>query len=86
MADKTRKELHTIFEQFGLKITAHANLHVVNFVDVTFDLTFGKHTPYRKSNDHPLYIHKHSNHPPSILRQLPISIDKSHLESDSGII
>ena len=47
LADKTRKELHKIFEQFGLKITAEANLHVVNFLDVTFDLTSGKHRPYR---------------------------------------
>ncbi len=38
LADKTRKELHKCFEQFGLKITAEANLHVVNFLDVTFDL------------------------------------------------
>ena len=84
LADKTRKELHKIFEQFGLKITAEANLHVVNFLDVTFDLTSGKHRPYRKPNDDPLYIHKHSNHPPSILRQLPVSINKriSTLSSD----
>ncbi len=27
LADKTRKELHKCFEQFGLKITAEANLH-----------------------------------------------------------
>ena len=65
LADKTRKELHKIFEQFGLKITAEANLLVVNFLDVTFDLTSGKHRPYRKPNDDPLYIHKHSNHPPT---------------------
>ena len=34
--------------------------------------------------DDPLYIHKHSNHPPSILRQLPVSINKriSTLSSD----
>ena len=76
LADKTRKELHKIFEQFGLKITAEANLHVVNFLDVTFDLTSGKHRPYRKPNDDLLYIHKHSNHPPIILRQLPVSINK----------
>ena len=84
MADKTRKELHKILEQFGLKITAEANLHMVNFLDVTFDLTSGKHRPYRKPNDDPLYIPKHSNHPPSILRQLPVSINKriSTLSSD----
>ena len=70
MADKTRKELQKAFEQFGLKITAESNLHVVNFLDVTFDLSTGKYKPYRKPNDDPLYINKHSNHPPSILRQL----------------
>ena len=55
LADKTRnkeqnkrrqnKELHTKlsnnFEQFGLKITAESNLHMVNFLDVTFDLSTG---------------------------------------------
>ncbi len=59
LADKTRKELHECFEQFGLKITAEANLHVVNFLDVTFDLNNGKFKPYRKPNDDPLYINRH---------------------------
>ena len=35
-----------------------------------------KHKPYRKPNDDPLYINKHSNHPPSITRQLPKAINK----------
>ena len=41
LADKTRKDLYKVFEQFDLRITAEANLHVVNFLDVTFDLTTG---------------------------------------------
>ena len=45
LADKTRKELHKVFEQFGLKITAESNLHVVNFLDVTFDLSPGNTNP-----------------------------------------
>ena len=87
LADKTRKELHKVFEQFDLKITAEANLHVVNFLEVTFDLTTGKHKPYVKPNDTPLFIHKHSDHPPSILRQLPTSINKriSTLSSDKQV-
>ena len=87
LADKTRNELHKIFEQFDLKITAEANLHVINFLDVTFDLTTGKHKPYRKPNDDPLYIHEHCNHPPSILRQLLTSINKriSTLSSDKQV-
>ena len=76
LADKTRKELHKAFDQFGLKITAESNLHVVNFLDVTFDLSTGKYKPYRQPNDDPLYINKHLNHPPSILKQLPTSINK----------
>ena len=80
----THKELHKVFEQFGLKITAESNLHVVNFLDVIFDLYTRKYKPYRKPNDDPLYINKHLNHPPSILRQLPTSINKriSTLSSD----
>ena len=83
-SDKTRKELHKAFEQFGLKITAESNLHVVHFLYVTFDLSTGKYKPYRKPNDDPLYINKHSNHPPSIFRQQPTSINKriSTLSSD----
>ncbi len=60
LADKTRKELHKCFERFGLKITAEANLHVVNLLDVTFDLNYGKFKPYRKPNDDPLYINRQS--------------------------
>ena len=65
---KNKSARLSAFEQFGLKITAESNLHVVNFLDVTFDLSIGKYKPYRKSNDDPLYINKHSNHPPNILR------------------
>jgi hypothetical protein len=64
------------FEQFDLKITAKVNLNIVNFLDVTFDLNNAKHKPYRKPNDDPLYINRHSNHPPSITRQLPTAINK----------
>ena len=60
LAGKTRKELHKIFENFDLKITAEANLKIVNFLDVTFDLNTGKFKPFRKPNDDPLYINRHS--------------------------
>ena len=51
-------------------------MHRVNFLDVTFDLRNGKYWPYRKPNDQPLYINKESNHPPNIIEQLPIMIEK----------
>ena len=76
LLDKTRKEFHKIFEQCDLKITAEVNLNVVNFLDVTFDLNNAIHKPYRKLDDDPLYINRHSFHPPSITRQLPTAINK----------
>jgi hypothetical protein len=76
LLEKTRKELHKISEQFDLTITAEVKLNVVNFLDVTFDLINAKYKPYRKPNDDPLYINRHSNHPPSITRQLPTAINK----------
>ena len=36
----------------------------------------GKHYPFRKPNDKPLYIHRQSNHPPTIVQNLPASISR----------
>ena len=56
----------------------------VNFLDITLDLSGGSYRPYREPNNDPIYINSHSNHPPSIIRQLPESINKriSQLSSD----
>ena len=60
----------------GLKITIEANKKVVNFLDVTLNLNNGKYMPYNKPNNNPLYINKKSNHPPSIIDNIPLSINK----------
>ena len=65
-----------IFNNFGLKITAQINLKSTNSLDITLNLPNGTYQPCRKPNDEPLYINKRSNHPPAILKQLPISINK----------
>ena len=49
-------------------------MKTVNFLDVTFNLLTGKHQPYRKDGNPPLFVSPKSNHPPSILKQLPIAI------------
>ena len=56
LVDKTRKKLHKVFEQFGLKITGKVNFLVANFLDGTLDLTTGKHNLYRKPNDDLLHV------------------------------
>ena len=76
LADKTGKDIIQIFNNFGLKITTQINLKSANFLDITLNLPNGTYQPYRKPNDEPLYINKRSNHPPAILKQLPMSINK----------
>ena len=70
-SDRLRKDIIGLFQSFGLKIEITCNLHQVNFLDVTFNLQTERFSPYRKPNDTPLYINSKSNHPPSILKQLP---------------
>ena len=47
-----------------------------NFLDLTLDLSNNTYKPYRKPNDTPLYINRLSNHPPSILKRIPSSIQQ----------
>ena len=75
-ADRLRKALEVKFKQLGLRITVETNLKVTDFLDVTLDLNSGKFCPYRKPNDVPLYIHKESNHPATIIKELPKMIEK----------
>ena len=65
-----------MFQDNGLQITIETNLKCTDFLDVTFDLTTGKYYPFRKPNDTPLYIHAESNHPPNIVKQLPLMISR----------
>ena len=73
--DATRKKLHRFFNEFGLIINVCPDLETVNFLDVTLDLKNGNFGPYRKPNDVPLYIHRHSNHPPNIIKEVPKIIE-----------
>ena len=51
-------------------------LKIVNFLDVTLNLSNGKCYPYRKPTDDPLYINTLSNHAPTIIKHLPASISR----------
>ena len=74
-----------MFKDCGLSITIKCNLKSEDFLDITFDLLNEIYKPYRKPNNKPLYINKHSNHPPNILKQLPKSIEKRISETSSNI-
>ena len=75
-ADRMRKEMIQLFKNHGLSITVETNLHLTDFLDVTFDLKNDKFYPYRKPNDTPLYINAKSNHPELLIKQLPMMINR----------
>ena len=45
-------------------------------MDVTFDLRTDKYYLYRKDNNQLLYINKQSNHPPTIIKQIPSMVSR----------
>ena len=51
------------------------NMKIVNYLDVTFSLNDGTYKPYTKPSNEIKYIHKDSNHPPSVIRQIPLTIE-----------
>ena len=74
--DSIRKSLVSLFKELGLGIEVATDMARANFLDVTLDLETGKYGPYRKPNDQPLYVNRESNHPPTVLDQIPRSINK----------
>ena len=71
-------------ENIKKSLCSEANKKLVNFLDVTFNLNTGKFMhPYSKPNNTPLYVHNKSNHPPTILRNIPLAINKRLTEISS---
>ena len=73
-AEKARQTITQIFKECGLRVTVDPLQRRTDFLDVNLDLDTGKYWPYRKPNSELLYINAQSNHPPSILKQLPEAI------------
>ena len=68
----------------GFKIAIKINLKI-NFLDVTLNLEKGTFEPFKKENDTAIYINTCSSHPPSIIKQIPISISHRLSENSSNI-
>ena len=85
--ERKRKEVIKLFKENGLSITIEANLKTVNFLDVELDLNSNKYRPYRKPDNIPIYVNCKSNHPSTILKQLPKAISKriSDISSDENV-
>ena len=58
-------------------------MKTVNYLDVTLNLENSSYRPYEKENNQIKYTNIESNHPSSIINQLPLSIE-SRLSSLSS--
>ena len=73
--DRMRKDLIKLFQKYGLKITLEMKLLKANYLDVKFDIEKNEYGPYRKPNSQLIYINSKSNHPPTVLKQVPKTIN-----------
>ena len=73
---KIQKEIIRAFKLLGLRIEIGSNLKIVEFLDVTLNLDNGTFKPFRKINSTPTYINVNSNHPRSILKQIPNAVNQ----------
>ena len=73
--DIVKKKVQKIFEENGLKIEISVNKNIVDFLDITLNMKMETYQPFTKPNHQPLYVHKQSNHPPSILKNIPLSVN-----------
>ncbi len=74
--EQIKQKLSKIFKDCNLSIEIEANKKIINFLDVTLNLNDGSFSPYTKPNNNPLYVNANSNHPPSILKNIPLGINK----------
>ena len=72
----TKKKLCRILKENYLRIAVEANKKVADLHGITLDLRTDSYKPYKKPNDTISYIQCQSNHPPSIIKNLPEGIEK----------
>ena len=83
-SDKLRKNIIQIFKNIGFEIEIKVKLKIVDFLDITLNLKDSSYKPYKKPNDKLLYINTESNHPPNIIKDIPISVNKRLNQNSSS--
>ena len=85
--EKMKQKITQVFANHGLRTTATANAKIVNFLDITFNLNEGSFKPYCKPGNIPTYVNKLSNHPPSIIKNIPANVNQrlSSISSDENM-
>ena len=72
---KIQKIIRT-FKWLVLRIEIASNLKIVDFLDVTFNLNNCIFKSFSKNNSIPTYVNIESNHPRSLLEQIPNAVNQ----------
>ena len=75
LSSSIQKRIIRAFKFWGFKIEISSNIKIVNFLDVTLDLSSNSYKPFIKSNQNPTYINVNSNHPKNIIKQIPKAVN-----------
>ena len=76
LTEKLWQQIKRVYEDNGLKVIGEVNKKIVNFLDVTLNLSTESFRVYTKPNTNLLYINSKSNHPPSILKNIPNAVNE----------
>ena len=64
-AEKHKKIIQKISKGKGFQVIIKCNLTIVDYLDVTLNLSVGRYCHFHKPNEETTYIHVESNHPPA---------------------
>ena len=74
-AEKLKKKFRKLFKEKDLDIIVQRNLKITDYLDIILNLNDGLYRPYRKFNKETNYIHINSDRPPSIIKEIPRSVE-----------
>ena len=75
ISSSIQKRIIRAFKFLGFKIEVSSNNKIVNFLDVTLDLSNNSYKPFIKTDQHPSYINVNSNHPKIIIKQVSKAVN-----------
>ena len=73
-SSRRQKKVLRAFKFLGFKIEVSSNNKIVNFLDVTRNLSNNTYKPFRKTDQYPSYINVNANHPKTIIKQVPKAV------------
>ena len=75
LSSSIQKSIRRAFKFLGFKIEISSNIRIVNFLDVTLDLSNNSYKPFIKTNQNPSYINVNSNPPKNIIKHISKAVN-----------